>query len=169
VFLLTGPATNAATITMIWKLMGKKSTLLYLSIVCVSAIGSGLLINFIFTHSTMSALDIHLHSELGIWKQVSAVILLLILGYAWMSGRRQQLAKPNLAPEDSVINLRIKGMSCNSCVTNVKKALIEVAGVSNVEIILALGSASITGRNFHFNHSPPTVHELGYQAEEVIE
>jgi len=46
VFLMTGPATNAATITVIWKLMGRRNAVLYLGAVVLSAFGCGALLNF---------------------------------------------------------------------------------------------------------------------------
>ena len=42
-FLIAGPATNAATITTVWKLLGRRTALVYLGTVATSAIGSGLL------------------------------------------------------------------------------------------------------------------------------
>ena len=38
VFLITGPATNSAAVTTLWKVLGKKATLLYLATVAVCAL-----------------------------------------------------------------------------------------------------------------------------------
>ncbi|MDY7010986.1 MAG: permease, partial [Planctomycetota bacterium] len=38
-FLMTGPATNAATITTIWKVMGRRTTIIYLSVMIAGALG----------------------------------------------------------------------------------------------------------------------------------
>lgn len=46
VLLMAGPATNAATITMIGKVLGKKSLFLYLSTIIIGALGFGLLIDY---------------------------------------------------------------------------------------------------------------------------
>lgn len=45
VFLMTGPATNAAGIAMVWKLLGRRATLVYLAVVALSALGCGLLLD----------------------------------------------------------------------------------------------------------------------------
>lgn len=45
VFLMVGPATNAATITVIWKLLGTRNALIYLISLAVVSIGLGLLLN----------------------------------------------------------------------------------------------------------------------------
>ena len=41
-FLIAGPATNAATFTTIWKVLGRRSALLYLGTVAASAVVGGL-------------------------------------------------------------------------------------------------------------------------------
>ena len=46
-FLIAGPATNAATITTIWKLLGGRTAALYLLTVAISAIASGLALDWL--------------------------------------------------------------------------------------------------------------------------
>ena len=53
-FLISGPATNAATITTTWKLLGRRTALLYLLTIAISAIGCGLLLDWIFSISLFS-------------------------------------------------------------------------------------------------------------------
>lgn len=48
VFLLTGPATNIASLTVISKFLGKRATLVYLVTICVSAIILGIVLNYIY-------------------------------------------------------------------------------------------------------------------------
>ena len=50
-FLLTGPASNAATIAMVWKTMGRRTALIYLGTLAASAMGGGLLLDAIFERS----------------------------------------------------------------------------------------------------------------------
>lgn len=47
VFLMAGPATNAATLTTIWKLLGRMSATLYLVMVGLTALGAGILLDLI--------------------------------------------------------------------------------------------------------------------------
>jgi uncharacterized protein len=82
VFLLTGPATNAATISTIWKILGKSSTVIYLAVVSVSALGSGLLIDYLYGSHVFTLKQMDMEMGMGIVKPVSAVILLVMLGYA---------------------------------------------------------------------------------------
>jgi hypothetical protein len=64
-FLITGPATNAATITTLWKLLGGRTAILYLLTIAVSAVGSGLLLDWLF-HATQAGspmLIAHTHAH----------------------------------------------------------------------------------------------------------
>ena len=82
VFLMTGPATNAAGVAMVWKMLGKRTAVTYLATVAVTALISGMLLNMIYSASGAS----HMHE--GHWmlphfvNVASAVILLLVLA-AW--------------------------------------------------------------------------------------
>ena len=48
VFLMAGPATNAATISAMWKIMGRKTVYIYLAVIGITAVGSGLLFDLLF-------------------------------------------------------------------------------------------------------------------------
>ena len=54
-FLIAGPATNAATISTTWKLLGKRTALLYLLTIALSAVLCGLTLDWL-----MSVVSIHL-------------------------------------------------------------------------------------------------------------
>ena len=47
-FLIAGPATNAATFTTIWKVLGRRTAGLYLVTIAVSAVACGLLLDGLF-------------------------------------------------------------------------------------------------------------------------
>jgi uncharacterized membrane protein YraQ (UPF0718 family) len=46
-FLITGPATNAATMSVTWKLLGRKTTVIYLLVVAASALAGGYMLDAI--------------------------------------------------------------------------------------------------------------------------
>ncbi|RXA18228.1 permease [Methanosarcina sp. MSH10X1] len=48
VFLLAGPATNAATITMVARFLGKRSAALYLGVISLCALGAGFLLDWFY-------------------------------------------------------------------------------------------------------------------------
>ena len=55
VFLVTGPATNAATVTTIVRLLGKKAVAIYLGCICATALAMGLLLDLFVTRGMFAA------------------------------------------------------------------------------------------------------------------
>lgn len=82
VFLMTGPATNAATIATLWKLIGRRATLVYLGTVAATALGSGLILNSLFDSIGVPAHVVSHWMLPASIKVVSAIALLAILTYA---------------------------------------------------------------------------------------
>ncbi len=64
------------------------------------------------------------------------------------------------------INLIVNGMTCESCVKHVKKALQSIAGVQKVEVNLELRTARLEG-DFQQGLSPilATLEKVGYPAK----
>ncbi len=81
VFLMTGPATNAAAFATIWKIMGGKTAIIYILTVIFCALGSGLLLEALFPDLGSSVAE-HVH-EMGpsLAGHISAIVLLSILLY----------------------------------------------------------------------------------------
>ncbi|MFQ6062355.1 MAG: SO_0444 family Cu/Zn efflux transporter [Methanosarcinales archaeon] len=82
VFLLTGPATNAATLSVLQKFFEKRSILIYLASISVCAILFGLLLNQIYLWlglSDPSAIVGHASEVLPQIVKISAIILLIPL------------------------------------------------------------------------------------------
>lgn len=55
VFLLAGPATNAATITMVARFLGKRSAALYVGVISICALGAGILLDWLYLTLGISA------------------------------------------------------------------------------------------------------------------
>jgi hypothetical protein len=55
VFLLAGPATNAATITMDTRFLGKRSATLYVGMIFLCTLASGILLDWIYLRMGISA------------------------------------------------------------------------------------------------------------------
>lgn len=86
-FLIAGPATNAATFTMVWKLLGRWTATLYLSTVAVSAVICGLLLDWLVTTVTtvLPDLSAHTHAAEGgnLFSYLSAVVLIGVLLFSY--------------------------------------------------------------------------------------
>jgi hypothetical protein len=79
VFLVTGPATNVATIATVWRLAGRAATLVYLGTIAGMALLFGILLDLVVDPATMSGYGVSGHDSVPLWKTVSGVVLLLLL------------------------------------------------------------------------------------------
>ena len=90
VFLMTGPATNAASFATIWKTMGRRTALTYIASVAGCALLGGLLLDYF-----AAGVDFEIAARPG-WmlpnavKYIAAVVLLAVLGYAIASKALQK-------------------------------------------------------------------------------
>lgn len=84
-FLVTGPATNAAGIFTIWKILGRKTALIYLFTVAVCAVAGGGLLNLLATKQ-LPAVMTHHHGWMmpPVIEYISAIVLFISLGFAIM-------------------------------------------------------------------------------------
>ena len=72
VFLMTGPATNAAAVLTIRKVMGRRTAVIYLATVAVSALAAGLLLNWI--DPTVPSEAYAGHSMLPPWVEIVSAV-----------------------------------------------------------------------------------------------
>lgn len=82
-FLVTGPATNAAGIITIWKILGQRTAIIYLITVACCALAGGLLLNLLATKQLPMVMEHH-HGWMmpPIIEYISAIILFIVLSYA---------------------------------------------------------------------------------------
>ena len=80
-FLIAGPATNAAALTTVWRILGRRAAVLYLATVAFSAVACGLLLDWLMPWAADwlpgAAAEVHLHEEGGAWLHVWAALLVL--------------------------------------------------------------------------------------------
>jgi uncharacterized membrane protein YraQ (UPF0718 family)/copper chaperone CopZ len=164
VFLVAGPATNAAAITTLWKVLGPKTTFIYVGTVIVGALAGGAVLNGLFA-STGAANSIFGMFMLPSWvNNASAVVLLIMLVNA-MRPRRSRGTIVEPGPGETVLTLNVQGMSCGNCVTSVERALREQKGVVKVIVNLGTGTATIVGSGLDRAQLITAVTSLGYQAK----
>ena len=88
VFLITGPATNAAGLTTIWKVLGGRTAIVYLLTVAACALGAGLLIDMMFPGLGPSVRTQMHQMEPSVLGHVSAVVLLVVLVFGIFSRKK---------------------------------------------------------------------------------
>ena len=146
VFLMTGPATNAAAIVTIWRVLGRRTAVVYLLTVAFSALGAGVLLDFIFDAGQVPppgpAMGWMLPEPV---KWACAVVLLGVLAGAIFPRRPGAEGADEQAQHDDVTTLAIKGMTCSHCAGSVRRAVLACPGVTAADVDLATGRATVSG------------------------
>ncbi|MHC4359229.1 MAG: SO_0444 family Cu/Zn efflux transporter [Planctomycetota bacterium] len=89
VFLMTGPATNAASFITIWKTLGRRTAIVYLTTVAGCALAGGILFDYIAGGANFAVAARHGWMLPPPVKFVSAVALLAILISAVFTGKKK--------------------------------------------------------------------------------
>lgn len=144
VFLLTGPATNAIGISAVMKVVGRKSTLIYVGVIALSSLAFGYALNIISKQMGLSIFFTHNHGEmLPMWLKISGSLILtlmLVWYYADVYVVRKYIQGKTVKGEPDMnrnITLNVSGMNCMHCQNSVKKAVEGIQGTSNVTVDLA--------------------------------
>lgn len=85
VFLMTGPATNAASFVTIWKVLGRRTAITYLATVAACALAGGILLDYIAANLEFQVVSQPARMLPAIIKHITAVVLLGVLGFAVLS------------------------------------------------------------------------------------
>jgi copper chaperone CopZ len=175
VFLKTGPATNAATIMTIWRVMGRRTALVYLASVAGTALAAGLTLDYIFHVQGVPGVP-HLHDHhAGSMQWIFAVALLAVLAVAVVRSLVASLGSKHLhasaaaGPEEHeehemTTTLQITGMTCDHCRQAVQRALAQCKGVKSAAVDLKAARATVTGQA-DLAELLKAVEGLGYQAK----
>jgi hypothetical protein len=81
VFLLVGPATNVASLTVLTGILGKRATAIYLGTIAVSAVFFGLVVDHVYAVMGISAQAMvgQASEVVPLWAQQAGVLLVLFL------------------------------------------------------------------------------------------
>lgn len=189
VLLMAGPASNAASILVINKVLGKRTLVLYLIAIVTGAVAFGFGIDYLlpsewFTSSIMMS-DACCHEDSN-WFNIlcSLVLCLLLLNVVWMrlnhksacscghchDGEEKQNHEHGCQchcceNEEEHCETRtyiVGGMTCNHCKANVEKVIMTVQGVEAVKVDLHTGAAQVTGDDLDDNEIISAVESIGF-------
>jgi len=173
VFLMAGPATNAATITVMNKVLGKKTMWSYLISIVSGALLFGLLIDNVFPREWFSLGGLHDHmlAHEGHWalpdwlKWGSSITLILLIlnGYLqkYFSGKKElKASESDLIDEKLVI---VNGMSCNHCKNSVEKHIGALKNITTVEVNLEQKRLRMLGNTIDLNKIKEEIESLGFE------
>ncbi len=158
VFLMTGPATNAASITTVWKVMGKRTTFIYILTVIFTSLLCGILVDYVFVSGGIPVTQ-RMHWMLPhSVKVISAVFLLGVLGYA--VARQRGHIHHHTDVEDTTV-FYVEGIHCEHCIKAIKATILECPGVSDVEVDKG-GMVRVFGGGVDIALVRRKVEDLGY-------
>jgi len=174
-FLIAGPATNAATFTTTWNVLGKRTAMLYMLSVAGSAIGFGLLLNWVIpyfeTGLPQIADHVHQGDSSGWMTHIWAGLMLLVFLMSYLTKsfqNKQEIIRQETSVETEINNNRLEftvtGMKCSHCSDSVERGLAGIGGVQYVNIKLDSGRVVVTGDNLDRDRLFDVVKQLGYEA-----
>ena len=180
VFLMAGPATNAATITVLNKVLGKKTMWAYLISIVSGAIVFGLIIDNFLPREwfTFSGLHHHMsghegHWELPNWLKWGSSIslsLLIINGYIqkYISSRKQLQSEISI-PRKEEIFVSVIGMKCNHCKNSVEKHMGAIQNIDIAEVNLEQKILRLVGTSINLSQIKKEIESLGFELKSNLD
>lgn len=178
VFLTVGPATNAASITLIASTMGRRVVVIYLGVMTVMALLNGTILNLIFKAVDaplpgMAHLHAgHLHGRPSLFPTLLSAGFALIFvsslyrrGREWLLPRLVRFSSAQTAAATARYSFTVNGMTCGRCQAKVTGALSSVAGVQTAAVDLATNTATVQGA-VSFESLVKAVESAGYRVGE---
>jgi len=166
VFMMAGPATNVATITVLGKIMGKKSLSIYLGSIIGGAIFFGLLTNWLIPadfimskmHHNHDGMD---HEMLPAWVGITSSLILIgsiISGYFI-----ERIKKQKKMTRETFQTIRVEGMTCSHCEASINRNLSKLDGIDEVVADKNTSQVKVRGSKINLAEIEAIVTDLGYQ------
>jgi len=164
VFLVAGPATNAITIGIVGKLLGKKSLFIYLATIIVGSVLLGLGMDWMSASPSIPIHFHHIHIDSAVrwWEWASTVLLGLILLYALAIEPLIRRFSAERAKPDAVFF--VPDMTCEHCVRTLEACVSETEGVERVWVSLDKKTVSVRGGTRE--SIKKAIEEAGYSVSE---
>jgi len=164
VFLMSGPATNITTISVCWKILGKKSTIIYLSTIIISSISAGLFLDYIVPQLNIQNSSYQVSHLIG--KNMHILCGCILVGILLNSIRMKLFdTKSNMKVSEKNTNIFVEGMTCSHCEESIQKTLMKLSGVSSVIANSKTGQVIIQGDTFSDKEVNKEINELGFKVK----
>ncbi|MDR3266041.1 MAG: permease [Tannerella sp.] len=172
VFLMAGPATSIASITVIGKALGRRTLLVYLCSIIAGAITFGLLIDYLLPASWFNMirmnhdlLHLHHHDAFSWFKMLSSGLLigLLINAFIQKHSNSKRIKDTNKMAKV----YKVSGMTCNHCKTTIENGLAKMDGVVSVQVDLAKSAVYVEGTPEE-KAIEKAIEELGFEYKGIV-
>ncbi len=172
VFLISGPATNAAAISVVWQLLGRRTAIIYLATAALGALLAGISLDALYNYLPPAMVPMAHHAEAHAsgWVGNASAVALLIILLASLFEKRSAVVKGETAGKEGVsamtdrITIRISGMTCSHCVNTIARALRQTSGVREATVDLDSGQAVVSGEDLDTQALLHAIRDLGYEA-----
>ena len=149
VFLMAGPATNVATMGAVYRGLGLRPLIVYLTTIIAGSIAAGFVFDSVVQVPELTMLQ-HEHGTEW-WSTVSAIVLLLVLAKCAVDDviTWQRRRHANAITDQQDVQLRrfqIQGMSCTGCANTVERVLANIDGIESAEVSFEQKQATVSGR-----------------------
>jgi hypothetical protein len=180
VFLMAGPATNIATLTVLSKSLGRKQTIVYLATIVVGALVFGYLIDaflpldwFVFAEHAHHAHNHVLPHWVGVVSAIVLIVLVInaaIIFFVKNIKMKQNKNKMMEQQENQKIErYKVEGMTCKNCKAHVEKDILDIDGVDNVVADFVTGEVKVSGTNIDHEQVSKAVERAGYVYVEKLD
>ena len=136
IFLIVGPATNAATFTVVLEMLGKRVLTIYLVVISVGALAMGLATDAFFTAfpsllPSLATTGKHHAEGLG-WLEISTAVVLAAATLYHLGREVKMVIDRRKKPAEDAFVLRVPDMNCQHCAGSVTKAIVDLPGVREI-------------------------------------
>lgn len=172
VFLMAGPATNAATISVIGNALGRKTLFIYLTTLISGALLSGLFIDYILPHKWFQMALENQGLKDGLlpkWLQViSGIVTVLLLINIYIRKIYRKIKSRNSKETIKMGDMKVfvRGMNCNHCKMSVENNLGKLDGIDKVDVNLEKEEVILHGEHIDLDKVKATVESIGYKFEQ---
>ena len=175
VFLMAGPATNMATMTVISKTLGKKTLIIYIGSLVIGSMAFGLIINHLFPRSFFSVISTstgHHSGSMWMWVEWISVLflsLILIRFYLmkFMNFLNKKKGEKNISAQSMTIG--VTGMTCENCAARVEASLLQLDNINESRANLQNGTVEIKGNHIELEELKSSVEKVGYGFNKIEE
>ena len=122
IFLTAGPATSAITMSVVYKMLGKTSLIIYLSTIGILSLIFGFIFDLFFSDINILQFSLH-NEEANLFSQISSFIMLFLISYhlikPWLR-RKEQESYLVKSKEINMKENRLKTSNTNTNLNNFK-------------------------------------------------
>ncbi len=166
VFLIAGPATNIATIGLIYKSFGKLFTIVYLAAVSIGSVVCAMFFSSVISLKLPGAVHQHAGGSNALVLAGAIIFSLFMLSFMLRDAKTYLLSKSS-RPKTS-ITLKVEGMSCQGCVGKIRKAILDQKLASLVNGEPAVGSLTISGGDLDVDKLTATIRNCGFKVADKV-